>query len=154
MPKEIHQNIPDSSGMNAFRADPAMADLLRIYLSPEMATLALTQADLMGAMVGGRLEELALSADKNPPVLHIRARNGAPDERIVKHPDYEQLEQVAFGDFGLAAMSHRAGVFGEDSKLPPDEIRAGLSVRAGRVRAVLPALDDRLADPHIAAFRL
>ncbi|SIS63814.1 acyl-CoA dehydrogenase family protein [Paracoccus saliphilus] len=119
MPKEIHQNIPDSSGMNAFRADPAMADLLRIYLSPEMATLALTQADLMGAMVGGRLEELALSADKNPPVLHIRARNGAPDERIVKHPDYEQLEQVAFGDFGLAAMSHRAGVFGEDSKLPP-----------------------------------
>ncbi|RNF34267.1 acyl-CoA dehydrogenase family protein [Paracoccus methylarcula] len=119
MPKEIHQNIPDSSGMNAFRADPAMADLLRIYLPPDMASLAQAQADRMGALVGERLEELALSADKNPPVLHIRARNGAPDERIVKHPAYEELEQVAFGDFGLAAMSHRAGVFGADSKLPP-----------------------------------
>ncbi|MEK9673901.1 MAG: hypothetical protein VW268_15595 [Rhodospirillaceae bacterium] len=29
------------------------------------------------------------------------------------------MERVAFGDFGLAAMSHRAGVFGADAKLPP-----------------------------------
>ncbi|MFC2969507.1 acyl-CoA dehydrogenase family protein [Acidimangrovimonas pyrenivorans] len=119
MASSIHQNIPDSAGMNVFHADPALAELLRVYLAPEMLALALPQLERMGALVGGRLEELALTADKNPPVLHIRARNGAPREHIEKHPAYQELERVAFGEFGLAAMSHRAGVFGADDKLPP-----------------------------------
>ncbi len=114
-----HQNIPDSAGMNLFHADPALAELLQVYLSADMQALALPQLECMGALAGKRLEELALSADKNPPVLHLRARNGADDERIEKHPAYVALEQVAFGDFGLAAMSHRAGVFGSSDKLPP-----------------------------------
>ncbi|WP_102226582.1 acyl-CoA dehydrogenase family protein [Acidimangrovimonas sediminis] len=119
MTDAIHRNIPDSAGRNAFRADPAMADLLRVYLPPDMLDLALPRLDRMGALTGGRLEQLALRADKNPPVLHIRARNGADEERIEKHPAYEALEQVAFGEFGLAAMSHRGGVFGAEEKLPP-----------------------------------
>ena len=119
MTGKIYQNIPDSVGMNVFQADPAMADLLRIYLPPAILPTALAEAGRMGALVGDRLEELALRADQNPPVLHIRARNGAPDERIEKHPAYVALEDVAFGQFGLAAMSHRAGVFGIDAKLPP-----------------------------------
>ena len=73
----------------------------------------------MGRLVGDRLEELALIADKNPPTLQIRARNGADLEKIHKHPAYEELERYAFGEFGLAAMSHRAGVFGAETKLPP-----------------------------------
>ena len=119
MSAEIYQNIPDSVGMNVFSADPAMADLLRIYLPPEILPTVLAQAERMGGLVGDRLERLALTADKNPPVLHIRARNGAPAEHIEKHPAYEALEEVAFGQFGLAAMSHRPGVFGIDTKLPP-----------------------------------
>ncbi|GLK62892.1 DNA alkylation response protein [Paracoccus kondratievae] len=119
MSAEIYRNIPDSVGMNVFSADPAMADLLRIYLPSDILPTVLREADRMGHLVGGWLEELALVADKNPPVLHIRARNGAPVERIEKHPAYEALEDVAFGEFGLAAMSHRPGVFGLDTKLPP-----------------------------------
>ncbi|WP_313350893.1 acyl-CoA dehydrogenase family protein [Paracoccus sp. (in: a-proteobacteria)] len=115
----IYQNIPDSIGMNVFFADPAMADLLRIYLPPEILPIATAEAARMGGLVGNRLEQLALTADQNPPALHIRARNGALSERIEKHPAYEELEDVAFGQFGLAAMSHRPGVFGIGSKLPP-----------------------------------
>jgi len=115
----MYENIPDSAGLNVFRVDPAMRDLLAVYLEPGLLDVASMQLDRMGALVGDRLEELALAADKNPPVLSIRARNGAPHEVVHKHPAYEELERYAFGEFGLAAMSHRAGVFGVDRKLPP-----------------------------------
>ena len=115
----IHRNIPDSAGLNVLRADPAMAALLEVYLDPAVHARVMPQVDRMGALAGGALEELALTADKNPPTLHIRARNGADLERIEKHPAYVELEKVAYGEFGLAAMSHRAGVFGAEDKLPP-----------------------------------
>lgn len=115
----IHKNIPDSRGINIFHADPVMQELLRIYLPADMAALAREQATIMGGLVGDRLEQLALTADKNPPVLEIRARDGSVNERIIKHPAYQELEDIAFAQFGLAAMSHRSGVFGADTKLPP-----------------------------------
>ncbi|MDK3018887.1 acyl-CoA dehydrogenase family protein [Pseudodonghicola flavimaris] len=119
MPIAVHCNIPDSRGSNAYRADPSMAALLSVYLDAETRALVEPELDRMGALVGDELERLALSADKNPPVLSIRARNGAAEERITKHPDYVSLESYAFGEFGLAAMSHRGGVFGAPDKLPP-----------------------------------
>ena len=119
MTSHVHRNIPDSSGLNVFRADPAMDALLSVYLSPETRALLMPRLDRMGALAGGELEELALAADKNPPVLSIRARNGASEEKVYKHPSYEKLESYAFGEFGLAAMSHRGGVFGAAGKLPP-----------------------------------
>jgi len=115
----IHQNIPDNAGNNSFRADPQFECLLRVYLPREILDLVSPYFDKMGSLVGSLLEDLALEADKNPPVLNTRARNGAPDERIVKHPSYVALEKVVFEDFGLAAMSHRSGVFGSEAKLPP-----------------------------------
>ena len=119
MSKRIHRNIPDSYGLNAFRADPAMEAILSLYLDDAHMELARPHLDRMGALVGTGLESLALSADKNPPYLASRARNGAADERIVKHPDFRELERYAFGEFGMAAMSHRAGVFGAADKMPP-----------------------------------
>lgn len=115
----IHHNIPDSSGMNAFRADPALRRLMKIYLDDDTFAALLPRFDRMGALAGGKLEQLALIADKNPPALHLRNRIGQDNQTIEKHPAYQQLEQVAFAEFGLAAMSHRAGVFGQPDKLPP-----------------------------------
>ena len=119
MTAQIHKNIPDSAGLNAYAADTALQDLARLYLDDANYELAQRELDRMGRLVGDRLEELALVADKNPPTLQIRARNGADLEKIHKHPAYEELERYAFGEFGLAAMSHRAGVFGAETKLPP-----------------------------------
>ncbi|WP_346894143.1 acyl-CoA dehydrogenase family protein [uncultured Roseibium sp.] len=119
MSAAIHQNIPDSRGISLFDSDPELWRLMQVYLDRETCDLVRPELERMGALAGGRLEELALSADKNPPELRIRARNGADEERILKHPDYQELERYAFGEFGLAAMSHRGGVFGAKDKLPP-----------------------------------
>ena len=116
---QTYRNVPDSRGLNAFRADPAFADLMKLYVPQALQDVLLPRLDHMGALVGDRLETLALSADKNTPKLSLRARTGAPDERVEKHPDYEELERYAFSEFGLAAMSHRSGVFGSDAPLPP-----------------------------------
>ncbi|WP_306006633.1 acyl-CoA dehydrogenase family protein [Aquicoccus porphyridii] len=119
MTAAIHQNIPDSRGLSLFDADPDLWRLMQIYLDRETRDLVRPELERMGALAGGLLEELALTADKNPPELRIRARNGADEERILKHPAYEELERYAFSEFGLAAMSHRGGVFGSADKLPP-----------------------------------
>lgn len=119
MPAAIHQNIPDSRGTDLFETDPDLWRLMQVYLDPETCALVRPHLEKMGALAGGCLEELALTADKNPPELRIRARNGADDEQIIKHPAYQELERYAFGKFGLAAMSHRGGVFGASEKLPP-----------------------------------
>ena len=54
-----------------------------------------------------------------PPVLHARARNGADVQSIEKHPAYIEMERLAFGEYGLAALSHRPGVLGWAEAMPP-----------------------------------
>ena len=90
-----------------------MADwrLVRATLEPHF--------DRLGAIAGGRLDELACIADKNPPVLHPRDRQGRDQDWIEYHPAYREMEQIAFGDFQFHAMSHRGGVLGLDAPLPP-----------------------------------
>ncbi|MHA7874384.1 acyl-CoA dehydrogenase family protein [Roseivivax sp.] len=112
-------NIPDSRGVNAYRADPALAALIEVYLPRALQARITPELDRMGALVGDRLEELALAADHNPPSLKLRSRTGARAETVEKHPAYQELERYAFSEFGLAAMSHRAGVFGAEDKLHP-----------------------------------
>ncbi len=64
-------------------------------------------------MAGAELDELALNADRNPPVLH-------PGEQVIENSkSYRRLEEIAFGDYGLAAMAHRGGVLGWPEPLPP-----------------------------------
>jgi alkylation response protein AidB-like acyl-CoA dehydrogenase len=118
--------IPDRAGSNSFLDDPEFDRLLRIYLQTDIHELSYDRFVELGELVAGPLEKLALSADKNPPKLHLRTRGGLDAERIEKHPHYVELERYAFSDFGLAAMSHRPGVFGADRKLPP-VLKYGLS---------------------------
>ena len=73
----------------------------------------------MGALAGGRLDELAGLADRNPPVLHHRTRRGEDAQHIAYHPAYRAMEAIAFGEYGLAAMSHRGGVLGWPTPMPP-----------------------------------
>lgn len=119
MTEVIHRNIPDSRGHNAYECDPEFARLLRIYMEPALRAHLESRFHELGGLVGDELERLALTADRHPPVLHLRSRNGADDQRIDKHPAYRRLEHYAWSRFGLAAMSHRGGVFGWDAPLPP-----------------------------------
>ncbi len=112
-------NIPDSYGSNLFVGDADFLSLLQLYLDPALLMRVKPEFEYLGRLAGGPLEDLAMTADKNAPVLHLRARNGADQEWIEKHPSYLELERYAYGEFGLAAMSHRGGVFGSNDKLPP-----------------------------------
>src|SRR5690606_1532285 len=75
--------------------------------------------DELGGLAGGSLDELADTADKHPPTLSVRTRDGRDQPAISKHPDYVQLEKVAYAKLGLAAMSHRPGVLGWPAPMPP-----------------------------------
>jgi acyl-CoA dehydrogenase len=122
-----YRNIPDSFGTNAYLSDPDFAHLLRIYLDKNLLAAIEPRFQELGGLVRSELETLALTADKNPPVLHLRARNSSESQRIEKHPSYVALERYAFSEFGLAAMSHRGGVFGQADKLPP-VVKYGLTL--------------------------
>ncbi|MFV0524809.1 MAG: acyl-CoA dehydrogenase family protein [Acidimicrobiales bacterium] len=118
-PGSVYRNIPDAAGINAFTVDDEFDALLAVYLEPDLLERVRPRFRELGELVGRELERLALSADRNPPVLEVRDRTSRPVDRVVKHPDYVALERYAFGEFGLAAMSHRGGVFGEAEALPP-----------------------------------
>ncbi len=110
--------VPDQHGTNLFTSDPALRALLALYLPAPVFTHLLPHLEHLGGLAGGVLDTLALAADKNPPQLVHRTRSGIDAQRIVKHPAYVELERVAFSQYGLAAMSHRAGVLGWDAPLP------------------------------------
>jgi acyl-CoA dehydrogenase len=111
--------VPDAAGQNLWRADPAFARLLPLYLPAELLAVLLPQLDRLGALAGGELDALAGTADRNPPQLLHRTRRGEDAQSVEYHPAYREMERLAFGEFGLTSMSHRPGVFGWPAPLPP-----------------------------------
>src|SRR3954466_9275007 len=103
---------PDTSGMNFYRADPSLADLLRIHLSENLFCHVEPHLDRLGGLAGGYLDECARLADRHVPVLHQRDRFGRDAQWIEYHPAYRELENAAFGAFGIHAMSLRNGILG------------------------------------------
>jgi alkylation response protein AidB-like acyl-CoA dehydrogenase len=112
-------DVPDSRGMNLFEEDPSLDALLKVYMSPPLHAHLRPILNDLGARAGDELDRLAASADKHPPELRQRSRQGLDHQTIDKHPDYVALERTAFGELGLAAMSHRKGVLGWAGVMPP-----------------------------------
>ena len=119
-PARARQNTiaPDTTGTNFFRADASLADLLQVYLAPELWQHIEPHLDRLGALAGDELDTCARLADRHTPVLHHRDRFGRDEQRIEYHPAYRELERVAFGEFGIHAMSHRAGILGHPGTYP------------------------------------
>lgn len=109
---------PDTSGMNFYRADPALTDLLRLHLPDALFRHIEPHLDRLGGLAGGHLDECARLADRHPPVLHQRDRFGGDSQSIEYHPAYRELEKAAFGEFGIHAMSVRKGILGWPDKYP------------------------------------
>jgi alkylation response protein AidB-like acyl-CoA dehydrogenase len=110
---------PDCRGLNFFRIDAGLRQLLALYLDTQTLARFEPHFDRLGALAGGRLDELAAIADKHPPVLHARDRAGRDEDWIEYHPAYREMEAIAFEDFQFHAMNHRAGVLGFDAPLLP-----------------------------------
>lgn len=118
-PRGADHVTPDCRGMNFFRHDRAFRDLLGLYMDDALSSHLASHFDRLGALAGGRLDQLADIADKHPPVLQARDRFGRDEDWIDYHPAYREMEQIAYGEFGLHAMSHRGGVLGWPEPLPP-----------------------------------
>ncbi len=111
--------IPDARGANFFTEDAVFARLLSLYTDDKLRALLTPRLERLGELAGDTLDTLAGEADRNGPTLVSRSRRGEDVNEIHYHPAYRQMEALAFGEFGLASMSHRAGTFGADSPLPP-----------------------------------
>lgn len=109
---------PDCRGQNFWRVDPAARAILRRYLPAELHDHVEPHLDRLGELAGGRLDELATLANEHEPILHPRDRFGRDQDWIEYHPAYREMEQIAFGDFGIHAMTHRPGVLGWGEPLP------------------------------------
>jgi len=110
--------IPDSRGINLYRADRDAAALFAHYLPDALFRHLEPTFDRLGGLAGGQLDELAGIADHNPPALSVRRRTGEDCNVVEKHPAYVEMERLAFSELGLAAMSHR-GVLGWNEPMPP-----------------------------------
>ena len=113
------ENIPDRHDVNLFTSDTTLQALLPLYLSDALRKQLHARLQTLGALAGGRLNALAESADKNPPQLKMRSRTGSDQQSIIKHPAYSEMEQLAFGDFAMAALSHRTDLPGWPGPCPP-----------------------------------
>jgi acyl-CoA dehydrogenase len=110
--------IPDRFGANAFEEDREFETLLQLYLPEDLLQHLRPHLVRLGELAGGPLDALANTADQHPPTLEHRTRTGVDQQRIVKHSAYVEMERLAFCEFGLAAMSHRAGVLGWPAAMP------------------------------------
>ena len=129
---------PDTSGMNFYRADPALADLLRIHLSDELFRHIEPHLDRLGG--SGRRSSRRMRAACRPPragaaparpfwprramdrISSGLSRTGEGRVRRVRHP----RDVAAQGHHGLAADLSGGG-----------KTRLYVSVQPGRVRARL-----------------
>ena len=103
---------PDCSGLNFFSIDHQFQSLLPLYTDKNEYDHFKTHLNRLGEVAGGRLNDLAMLADKNPPVLHPRDRFGRDIDWIEYHPAYREMERIAWDDFKMAAMAHRPGALG------------------------------------------
>ena len=101
---------PDTTGMNFYRADPALTDLLKLHLPDALFRHIEPHLDRLGELAGGYLDECARLADRHTPVLHQRDKFGRDTQVIEYHPAYHELEKAAFGEFGIHALSIRKGI--------------------------------------------
>lgn len=111
--------MPDSFGIDRYADDSSLRSLLPLYIQPALLAHLRPVLEELGPRLGGELDALAHTADVNPPTLRPRSRTGQDLETVEVHPAYRRLQEVAFGELGMAAMSHRAGVLEWPEVMPP-----------------------------------
>jgi alkylation response protein AidB-like acyl-CoA dehydrogenase len=110
--------MPTTRGLNFYLADPNLEFVCSVVMAEDVLERARPHLVAMGEVAGGELDALAAEADRNPPVLRGWTERGERVDEVVRHASYRRMEAIAFGRFGLAAMSHRPGVLGWPGVVP------------------------------------
>src|ERR1044072_5855645 len=93
---------PDAHGRNFYTIDRQFQDLLSLYMEPGLLKQMTPHFERLG---WGR---------PHPP-----ARFGRDEDWIDYPPSYREMEKIAFEEFGMHAMTHRAGVLGLSEPADP-----------------------------------
>src|SRR5260221_12112182 len=96
---------PDTTGMNFYRADPALTDLLRLHLTEALFRHIEPHLDRLGGLAGGPLDAGARLADPHTPVLPQRDRFGRGYPHIQYHPAVAALERGRVGELWRSART-------------------------------------------------
>ena len=107
--------MPDTRDINFYDADPHLRLLLRMKLSADELARGEPLLRSLGARLGNEIEDLAAEADRATPTLRVRDKRGNPINDVEPSPAYREMERIFYGEYGLAAMSLRAGVHGWSS---------------------------------------
>ncbi len=119
--KRSEHLAPSTKGLNFYDIDASLRSILPLYMDNHAELLAHLQPYLgsLGELAGGKLTELSETCERHPATLHYRDPQGRNEEWIEHHPAYRGMKDIAYGQFGLHAMTHRAGVMGWDAPMPP-----------------------------------
>lgn len=115
---EFSRFMPDTSGINFYSADPDLSFLLRRHLSAEDDHRAQPILVEMGTVASQKMDELAVIANRQGPVLIQYDKRGQRVDEVIFHPAYHELERIAYQDFAIAACSHREGALGWPGHVP------------------------------------
>lgn len=110
--RRSEQIAPSCRGLNFFEIDHSMRSRLPIYMENALANHLEPHFSKLGELGGGRLGALSDAAEHHIPQLHQRDAYGRDEEWVEFHPAYREMETIAFGQFGMHAMSHRGSVLG------------------------------------------
>ena len=109
---------PDTRGQNFYTSDKTLINLASLYLSSDLLAGLSQQLEELGFRAANDLDEHAALANRHVPVIHHRDKYGQDHEWIEYHPSYRALEEAAFGDYAMHAMSHRPTLKGWGKPLP------------------------------------
>ncbi len=115
---EFSRFMPDTSGINFYSADPDLSFLLRRHLSAEDDHRAQPILVEMGTVASQKMDELAVIANRQGPVLMQYDKRGQRVDEVIFHPAYHELERIAYQDFAIAACSHREGALSWPGHVP------------------------------------
>lgn len=110
---------PSCRGSNFYDIDSSLRGLLPLYMDGALLTHLEPHMTELGRLGGGRLGALSDLAERHTPILHHRDPFGRDEEWVESHPAYKEMEQIAFGRFGMHAMTHKPGVLGWHDVMPP-----------------------------------
>ncbi len=109
---------PTTRGLNYFDIDGSLRALAPLYMEEKLLAHLTPHLSALGELAGNRLSDLSETAERRQPVLHPRDARGRDEEWLEFHPAYHEMEQIAFGQFGMHAMSNRGGVMGWPERMP------------------------------------
>ncbi|MGV2978964.1 acyl-CoA dehydrogenase family protein [Camelimonas sp. ID_303_24] len=109
---------PTTRGLNYFDIDGSLRALAPLYMEDKLLAHLTPHLSALGELAGERLYGLSETAERRQPVLHPRDARGRDEEWLEFHPAYHEMEQIAFGQFGIHAMTHRGGVMGWPERMP------------------------------------